>query len=273
MNSVPDKVNGLLKEYFEMLESKLPGFLEAFYIYGSVSLGAFDYGFSDVDFLAVMKRRAAEEDIKILKHVHHEMHRRFSKTDLMGMYVIGSDLESPINGEKLCPCFIDGKFRGMQKFDWNSIDSYQLKKYGIAVKGQGIEKYCYSVDWDVLIKNMRNNLNTYWLNWKGRCERFPSLLYIGTFFNLKLIEWGVLGVSRQYYTFREKDITSKVGAGEYALRTLPEQWHKIIKESMRLRKGIKGSYYKSVFERRNDALGYIDYIIQESNKLFEGELR
>jgi len=28
-----------------------------------------------------------------------------------------------------------------------------------------------------------------------------------------MIEWSVLGVSRQYYTFREKDIISKVKAG------------------------------------------------------------
>lgn len=130
MNSVPDKVNEILGQYFDILESKLPDFLEAFYIYGSVSIGAFDYGFSDVDFLAVVERKV-----------------------------------------------------------------------------------------------------------------------------------------------QEKDITSKVGAGEYSLRTVPEKWHKIINESMRLRKSNKRSFYKSLLKRRNDALEYIDYIIQESNKLFEGELR
>jgi hypothetical protein len=81
-----------------------------------------------------------------------------------------------------------------------------------------------------------------------------------------MIEWGVLGVSRLYYTFKEKDMTSKVGAGEYALKNVPQEWHKIINESMRLRKGNKKSYYNSIVKRRNDALKYIDYIIQESNK-------
>ena len=51
-----------------------------------------------------------------------------------------------------------------------------------------------------------------------------------------------------------------------------KKWHKIINEAMRLRTDNKKSYYKSVFERRNDALDYIDYIdfiIQESNDLCE----
>jgi len=38
---------------------------------------------------------------------------------------------------------------------------------------------------------------------------------------------------------------------------------------MRLRKDKKKSYYRSIFARRNDAIGYIDYVIQESNGLFD----
>ena len=114
---------------------------------------------------------------------------------------------------------------------------------------------------------MRDNLNTYWLSWKNDCKKFPSRKYLGLYISLNMIEWVILGVSRLYYTFNERDITSKVGAGEYALRTVPPKWHKIINEAMRLRKGNKNSYYTSIFERRKDALDYIDFIIRESNSL------
>ncbi|MEQ2527667.1 aminoglycoside adenylyltransferase domain-containing protein [Bacillaceae bacterium CLA-AA-H227] len=127
----------------------------------------------------------------------------------------------------------------------------------------------YTVDFDILINKMRNNLKTYWLNWVNACRRFPSIGYIALFVSPKAIEWGILGISRLYYTFNGRDITSKVGASEYALQTVPQKWHKIIKESMRLRKDNKNSFYNSIFERRNDALGYMDYIIQEINGLFE----
>jgi hypothetical protein len=267
--TIPERVNELLDEYFNLVDSKLPDLLEGFYIYGSISIGAFDYGFSDVDFISVVKRNVTETDIDTLKKVHRDIKRKFPMTDLMGMYVMENDLEGKNNHKKICPCFIGGKFQGLNKFETNSIDAYQIKKYGITIKGKEISKYSYNVDWDILIHNMVDNLNTYWVRWKNRCEKFSSIFYIGLLLNVSLVEWGVLGVSRLYYTFREKDITSKVGAGEYALKNVPQKWHKIINEAMRLRKGIKKTYYNSIFERRRDALDYIDFIISESNSLFK----
>jgi hypothetical protein len=273
MNSVPEKVNEVLKEYFNLFEYKLPDLIEDYYIYGSVSLGAFDYGFSDIDFIAVVKRKVTNTELNILKEIHRNIKRKFPKTDLMGLYVMKNDLQFENENEKTCPCFINAVYKGLVKFEKDSIDAYQLKKYGITIKGQEIEKYNFTVNWDNLIKNMRNNLNTYWLNWMNACKKFMSIRYISSFFSVRMIEWGVLGVTRLYYTFKERDIISKVGAGEYALKIVPQRWHKIIKESMRLRKDNKKSYYKSIFERRKDALEYIEYIIQESNRLFISNIK
>jgi hypothetical protein len=268
MNSIPESVNMILIEYFTIFEARLPNLLEAYYIYGSICLGAFEYGFSDIDFIAVVKRQTTEADVAILKEIHKYIKKKFPKTDLMGLYVMQTDLQIHHKNEKSCPCFIDGMFKGLEKFDQNSIDAYQLKKYGVTVKGLNIESYNYEIDWDILMQNMIDNLNTYWLNWLNSCKKPLSIKYLGSFFNLNMIEWGVLGVTRLYYTFKERDITSKLGAGEYALRMVPQRWHKIIHESMRLRKGNKISYYKSIIKRRKDALDYIEFIIAESNHLF-----
>lgn len=273
MSSIPEEAKEILKEHLDLLESKLPNLLEAYYIYGSISLGAFNYGMSDIDFIVVMKRKITEIDINILKEIHREIKKKFSKTDLMGLYVMKNDLRAQHENQKTCPCFIDGIYKGLEKFDKDSIDAYQLKRYGITIKGESIDNFDYIVNWSTLIYNMRDNLNTYWSNWKNDCKKFPSVKYVGLFVNLGMIEWGVLGVSRIYYTFKEGDITSKVGAGEYALRTAPQRWHKIIDEAMRLRKGNKKSYYKSIFQRRKDALDYIEFIIQESNNFFDNSKR
>jgi hypothetical protein len=267
VSSIPEKANEVLKEHLDMLESKLPNLLESYYIYGSIALNAFNYGLSDIDFIAVIKRKATETDITVLKEIHIDIKKKFPKTDLMGLYLIKSDFQSQHEDKKTCLSFIDGVYKGLEKFDKNSIDAYQLKKYGITIKGQSIDEFDYTVNWDTLIYNMRDNLNTYWLSWENDCKKFPSRKYIGLYINLAMIEWVILGVSRLYYTFKERDITSKLGAGEYALQTVPKKWHKIVNEAMRLRTGNKKSYYKSIFERRNDALGYIDFIIQESNDL------
>jgi len=268
MNNIPEGVNTILKEYFKLFESELPNLVEAYYIYGSIALGSFHYGLSDIDFIAVVKRQVTELDIDILKEIHSNIKKKFSKTDLMGLYVMGNDLQLGYENEKSCPCFIDGVYKGLKKFEKDSIDAFQLKKYGLTVKGKRIENLDFTVNWDILIHNMRENLNTYWLNWNDDCKKFLSKRYIGLFVDLGMIEWGVLGVSRLYYTFKEQDMTSKIGAGEYALQIVPQRWHRVINEAMRLRKGNQKSFYKSIFERRKDVLAYIDFIIQESNNLF-----
>ncbi|MDF2841500.1 MAG: hypothetical protein K0Q99_2272, partial [Clostridia bacterium] len=181
MMIIPQKVNELLNVYFKLFEEKLPNLLQDYYIYGSVSLGAFDYGYSDIDFIAVMKRAATEVDIAILKEIHGAMRKKFPKTDLMGMYLTNNDLQLHNQNTKSCPCFIDGVFKGLEKFEKNSIDAYQLKKYGICMKGQNVSELDYIVDWDILIHDMRDNLNSYWLNWRNRCEKLFTIKYIGSF--------------------------------------------------------------------------------------------
>lgn len=81
--------------------------------------------------------------------------------------------------------------------------------YGITIKGSNIKDSCYTVEWDIFINNMRENLKTYWLNWWSNCKRFPSIDNLGLLFSLSMVEWGVLSVSSLYYTFKEKDITFK----------------------------------------------------------------
>ncbi|GIN85796.1 hypothetical protein J6TS2_21820 [Heyndrickxia sporothermodurans] len=269
MEDVPKKINEVLDYYFALFEKKSPTLLEAFYLYGSTSLGDFKYGFSDIDFIAVISRTVNDTDVKTLKEIHKDMQREFPKAILDGFYITKDDMKSLNSINISCIRFNEGKFHGYREFNKNSIDAYQLKKYGLTIKGPKMKDIDFTVDWNILLNNMRTNLNTYWLDWLSDCRRFPSIKYIGLLFSLHMVEWGVLGISRLYYTFKEKDITSKVGAGEYALSKVPQRFHKIINESMRLRKDNKKSYYNSIFERRKDALSYIEFMIQECNKHFQ----
>ncbi|MBY6036638.1 DUF4111 domain-containing protein [Fictibacillus nanhaiensis] len=264
-NCIPKTVNQVINEYLNVMEGRLPNLLESFYIFGSVSIGAFQEGMSDIDFVAVVKRKLSETDVAQLKDVHESMKRTFPKTGLDGMYVLREDLEGINEGGPSCPYFNEGTLQGYRTFDRNWIDSFQLKTYGIVIKGLPIETYNLSIDWETLKSNLIHNVNTYWLNWKNGCEKVTSLSFIGSFVSGSMIEWGVLGVTRLYYSLREEDITSKMGAGEYALHHVPEKYHRILHEAMRLRQGNKPSYYRSVFKRRRDMLDYMAYMMRECN--------
>jgi hypothetical protein len=265
--AVPKMVTQIINRYLQLADKQLPNYIKSFFIYGSLSLDAFVDGISDIDFVAVVDREVSDENIETLKNIHGTIKKEFPKTDLMGLYITAENLRQIRTDDAQCHHFIDGKYKGLIKFDRNSIDAYQLKRYGIAIRGMKTENLDYEVDWDILLAGMKNNLNTYWVKWVNRCRRF-SIFYIGLLFDLKLVEWGVLGVTRLYYSFYERDITSKLGAGKYALEKMPQRWHRIIRESMKLRQGKQKSYYRSIIKRRADALNYMEYVINEINSTF-----
>ena len=73
------------------------------------------------------------------------------------------------------------------------------------------------------------------------------------------------GVVRPYYTLTAHDITSKIGAGEYALTHLPAQWHNIIREAIRIRTRQPNTLYRTKLARDADAYNFLRYVIQYCN--------
>ncbi len=103
---------------------------------------------------------------------------------------------------------------------------------------------------------MRVNLHTYWAHW----ARSPALrLVLLTDWG---IHWSVLGVLRQFYSFREGAIATKEKAGAYALTCLPVERHLVIWEALRIRTDGWSPSYRSRPARAADAICLLNYIIQ-----------
>ena len=84
--------------------------------------------------------------------------------------------------------------------------------------------------------------------------------------------WGVLGVSRLHYTLATGEITSKEGAGIYALRTFHRRWRRIVEECLRIRGGGEGrSLYRTPLGRRRDALAYMAMVIEDAQRFRQVE--
>ena len=87
----------------------------------------------------------------------------------------------------------------------------------------------------------------------------------------------ILGLSRQLYTLHTGQICSKTEAGYYALKHLPEKYHPVIHDAIRIRKEnkkylltVKGSYYiQPSIKRCNETLGCAYWIIGLFNKEYE----
>jgi hypothetical protein len=258
---IPTPIRQLLASYLTELNSWLPGLVEGLYLHGSIALDAFNESLSDIDFVAFLSRRATAADVKHLRSLHQTIAQEYPRWLLEGSYLQWSDLGQLAENVSPSITHHEGKLAENDIFEMNPVTWWILKERGIALIGPQPQELPFEADWDVLVTWMRHNLNTYWAAYTTRPQRIASLL---TDYG---IEWSVLGVLRQYYTFVAHDITSKSGAGEYALDHLPSQWHRLIREALRIRQGMTTPLYNSKVTRAANCYNFLRYIIGYCNTL------
>lgn len=82
------------------------------------------------------------------------------------------------------------------------------------------------------------------------------------------IAWMVLGAPRLHYSIATGAVTSKDGAGRYALQTMPERWHRIVREALRIRRGdAEHGLYPSRLLRRREMLAFVGFVIEDAGRL------
>jgi hypothetical protein len=258
---IPALIQPMLDAYVAQLQAELPGLVEAIYIHGSIALGAFHPTLSDIDAIMVVSRRVSDSDVEKLRQIHAMIAKQYPRWKLEGSYLQWRDLGQAETAIQAHPTYHDNVLNPAGHFDVNHVTWWVLKNHGITVLGQDVRGLDFSVDMDAMIAAMRENMNTYWASW-ATLSRFPMMI------SSWAIEWTVLGVLRQYYTFRERDITSKTGAGEYALKHMPQQWHRIIQEAINIREQKAGSLYSFRITRAIEAVRFLRYVIGTSNALF-----
>ena len=259
---IPDNVQPLLNDYLSLIDQRLPGLVAAFYVIGSIALGEFNEHFSDLDFIAVLRRKAVPSDIENLRQIHQQIEKTYPRWPMSGSYLQVEALGRLDEEVEAHPYYHDGHLFEAGQSGLNSVTWWELKNHGIAVIGPEPKTYAFSVDWDVLIANMHDNLNSYWASWAKRPGRIVQL------FSDWGIQWAVLGVLRQFYTFRENDITTKRKAGEYALTCVPARWHRLIREAIDIRDGKGKPFHPLRVGRTIEAIQFLRFVIrnqQEAN--------
>lgn len=181
---------------------------------------------------------------------------------MSGSYIQASDLGKLGNNLRPYPQFHDGVLHPAIPTEINSVTWWELKNYGIPIVGPASATLPFTVSWDVLIAKMKVNLNTYWRSWTRHPRR------VGILYSDWGIQWAVLGVLRQFFTFRENSITTKVKAGEYALGCVPRRWHSLIQEAINIRQRQKGSSSRFRFGRMMETVRFLNYVINICNGYF-----
>ena len=235
------------------------------YLTGSIALGGYHDGKSDIDFTVVMKQQLDEQQISKLKTIHREILKKYPKNLFEGHYITPDVLGKTINEKEPIVSYHDGKtvkdYHGINIVTW-----FTLKKYGVSVYGFLLKDLHFEAPEEELLKYVINNVNSYWKHWLIRASIIFSIRGIYALTALS-IEWCVSGLSRMFYTLSEKDIASKDQALGYALRHAPQQYERIIKEAQYIRTGRGQKQYRSRIKRRKDMIQFMGYMIRECNEL------
>lgn len=259
---IPKPVEPVIEDYVSVVSQQLPGWIDAFYIVGSIALDEFNEQFSDIDFIAILNRKATSREIEELRRVHHVIEKNHPRWKMSGSYIQPSDLGKLDDEVQPHPHYHDGVLHPNNSYELNSVTWWELKHRGITVLGEAPQNLPFTVDWDRLVSWMKENMNCYWVSWTNRPIRVLSL------YSDWGVQWAVLGVLRQFYTFKGNSITTKVRAGRYALGCLPIRWHKLIQEAIGIREGKKRSAYRSRIARMIEAVNFLKYVIQLCNTSF-----
>ena len=265
---VDPRVRHVASTFLDAVDDEAPGLVEGLYLTGSVALGDFRLRESDVDFVAVVAARPDAASIAALSRAHARLRARWRRPYFDGIHVTWDDLE---RGPVACvpvPFAHDGRFGAAGRFELNPVTWHVLAHHGVAFRGPPARDLGVWTDRAVLASWTLDNLESYWRPWRHARSRLLSPLGLATL-GPWAPAWGVLGVSRLHYTLATGAITSKEGAGIYALHTFPGRWHRLVNECLRIRRGSVGrSLYRAPLRRRRAALDFISMVIDDARRRY-----
>jgi hypothetical protein len=259
----------VLRMLLQDLDQRAPGLFPDVYIVGSLALDDVRPGKSDIDLVLVRSESGTNDEAMAALIPAIEMIRTMYPDPALDGIVLGhGDLAvGPAMIEGPRPVIFEGHVDLEKEGSARNPVTWQvLRQGGIAWRGRPLREIDLHHDPNLLRSWTRGNLESYWRPWLAKSGRLLSPF--GTWsLRPDFTEWGVLGVTRLHYTLATGEIVSKTGAGQYALTTFPEYWHKIVREAMDIRSNpdrTRSFYRRDVLGRRKEARDYIAMVIEDA---------
>jgi hypothetical protein len=243
-----------------LVERHLPGCLLGLSLVGSAVDGDFRPRRSDLDFVAVMRSPATDDEIEAIAIVHRLYASDPTLATLDGIWIVPADLAAGPDDAVRGPATRDGTFLAEAPGNRNPVTWFMLRDRSRTVLGE-LDRAGIWRDEQRLRSWTRENVETYWTRWLDGASRMTTpggVAMLGA----QSVMWGVLGISRLHATLITGLILSKWAAGEHARQLFDPRWHRVIDEALRIRRGEGPSSYGSPFARRRDALDYVAMVIE-----------
>ncbi|MFJ8478472.1 aminoglycoside adenylyltransferase domain-containing protein [Kitasatospora sp. NPDC094011] len=237
---LPPQVSRSTTTFLAAIDSSSPGLVAGLYLHGSLGFGEFYPGHSDIDYVAVLARAPDADALAALAAAHQAVRERHPKPDFDGFHLLRQDLARPPEVCPDLPCTQDGVFRAAAPFyDVNPVTWHELARHGVTVRGPALTKTDVWTNDAALRAYSHDNLATYWSGVAQSLADRPDEASTD-----EATAWCVLGVSRLHHLLATGNLTSKSGAGRYALDAFEPRWRPIVTEALRIREasGVPSFY-------------------------------
>jgi hypothetical protein len=251
-----DDVNEVLDLLSADLQKFLGKKLVALYLTGSLSYGDFDYGSSDIDFLAVLTKELTPKQLEAVKEMHNRIGRKvpYWSKRLEGSYIPRKWLNS-INRPSGKRPYVNGGTVNMYPYgnEW-PLNLYVLYQCGIALVGQNPKKLIPPVD----IKDVREASKKNLLEeWAPKLKEKDPFFYPG-YDSSHLQVYAILTMCRILHRAKIDSIASKKEASIWVKKAYRKQWSDLIEEAENWKHGIK-------LDKQEETKAFIKFVIEEIN--------
>ena len=211
--TLPPEVDSITAQYLSLADEVLP--VTGFYLTGSIPLGDFRPGRSDIDGVVVVDEPLS--DPEVVRAIHEKLPDRpyFDVT-----YLTASALAAPPDPGTPVVYTIDGEFQDPAKAGpvtpvlWS-----ELARQSLAVRETpGLVVHD---DHEALVAHTRTNLTSYWTPMLDRLEQATAEWDDDRVLDGWILPWYVLGIPRLHALLATGNIVSKTAAGQHGAAVFP----------------------------------------------------
>lgn len=230
MTDLPPEVAATTTQYLELIDQALPGQVSGFYLTGSVPLGDFWPGRSDIDGVVVVSEPVV--DVSAVRKVHEQLP---SAPAFDVTYLTSAELAVAPDRGKPVVFTQDGVFKEVRAGGPVSPVLWsELARQSIAVRtASGLVVHD---DQEALEAFTRDNLTSYWVSQFDQLESAADGKPDDEVVPDWVLPWVMLGVPRLHALLATGNIISKTAAGEHALIAFPE-WAPLLNRCLNHRAG------------------------------------
>jgi hypothetical protein len=288
-SSLHPAVEAVVGLYLDAVDREAPRLVEGLYLTGSIALGEFRPGTSDIDFLAILAHHPDRRATAALHRAHVQVRRRYRRPFFDGRYITWAELARDPAHAASGPYSYQGRFHPRARTACDPVTWHTVARHGVSCRGPEPANLIIWTDHDTLLSWTLENFNTYWQPLLRRASSVPDPWSVTAFTSYGAV-WMVLGPSRLHYTLATGQIASKEEAGCYAIQVFPERWHRALNEALRIRRADRarpsmasafseiiddlrlrrspngGSLYRTPVSRRRDVLAFADMVIADAKR-------